>query len=293
MTEYHIPVLANEVLEYIGLEDGLTILDGTLGGGGHASLILDKGHKLEYLGLDQDKDALAHVKTKLVDERLSFFHGSFFRAADVLGEIKQVDRILLDLGVSSYQLDMAERGFSYMNDGPLDMRMNQNDDNALTAKQILQDYDAERLADIFYNYGDERKSRIIAAEIIKRREESPLETTKQLVDLIHEIIYGNYQNKQSSVKRVFQSLRIEVNSELSALEQALKDLWDLLAPGGRILVITFHSLEDRIVKNVFKTLRSEGDGLRLVKGSSVSPKWEEVQNNSRAKSARLRGIMKN
>ncbi len=287
--KYHVPVLAEEVLKFIAPEKGNVILDCTIGGGGHASLILEKYPDIIYYGLDQDHDALKFVKNKIEDKRLKLFHGNFSEAKNILGKIK-VDRILIDLGVSSFQLDEAKRGFSYMQEGPLDMRMDQSS-SIITAEQILNDYDEERLANIFYEYGEERKSRLIATELVKRRNSFPLTTTTQLVSLIHEIIYGSYQQKQSSVKRVFQALRIEVNGELSILENALTDLWSMLNSKGRILVITFHSLEDRIVKNTFKTFLNNGDGLKLTKGA-IPPKWEEVKANSRSKSARLRGIEK-
>ena len=287
---YHVPVLSAEVLKFIAPEKGNIVLDCTIGGGGHASLILEHFPEITYYGLDQDNDALKFVSNRLEDKRLKLFHGNFSEAKKVLGKKAKVDRVLIDLGVSSFQLDEAKRGFSYMNEGPLDMRMDQSSFNT-TAEEIIRDYDEERLANIFYEFGEERKSRIIAAEIVKRREVSPIAKTTELVSLIHEVIYGDYQNKQSSVKRVFQALRIEVNGELSILEQSIIDLWSIMNSGGRMLVITFHSLEDRIVKNTFKTFLNSGDGLKLTKGA-IPPKWDEVKANSRSKSARLRGIEK-
>lgn len=287
--KYHVPVLAEEVIKYLEPEKGNLVLDCTLGGGGHASIILEKFPNITYYGLDQDKDSLNFVKNKLSDKRLRLVHGNFSEVSKIFNKIN-FDRVLIDLGVSSFQLDEAKRGFSYMNEGPLDMRMDQSSSKT-TAEQILRDYEEERLADIFYEFGEERKSRIIAAEIVRARSIAPLTKTTELVALIHKVIYGGYQQKQSSVKRVFQALRIEVNGELEILEKALIDLWSLLNSKGRILVITFHSLEDRIVKNVFKTLITNGDGLKLTQGA-IPPKWAEVKTNSRSKSARLRGIEK-
>ncbi len=287
---YHVPVLSEEVLKFLAPEKGNIVLDCTIGGGGHASLILDKYPEITYYGLDQDNDALKFVSNRIVDKRVKLFHGNFSDAKNVLGKNVKVDRILIDLGVSSFQLDEAKRGFSYMNEGPLDMRMDQSS-GVMTAEQIIKDYDEERLANIIYEFGEERKSRLIAAEIVKRRNISPITKTTELVSLIHGVIYGDYQNKQSSVKRVFQALRIEVNGELRILEQSIFDLWSIMNNGGRMLVITFHSLEDRIVKNTFKTFLNNGDGLKLTKGA-IPPKWDEVKSNSRSKSARLRGIEK-
>ncbi len=287
---YHVPVLAEEVLKYIEPDQGNIILDCTLGGGGHASLILEKFPDITYYGLDQDMDALNFVKTRINDKRLKLVHGNFSEILSVFNNNEMFDRVLIDLGVSSFQLDEAKRGFSYMHEGPLDMRMNQTK-KSLTAYDILKDYDEERLANVIYEYGEERKSRIIAAEVVTIRATKPLETTTELVSLIHDVIFGSYQQKQSSVKRVFQALRIEVNGEISILSEAINDIWSRLRSGGRILIITFHSLEDRVVKNTFKTFLNNGDGLKLTKGA-LPPKWEEVKTNSRSKSARLRGIQK-
>jgi 16S rRNA (cytosine1402-N4)-methyltransferase len=287
---FHQPVLTNEVLELIKPEKNNKILDCTIGGGGHASLILNNFSDIYYYGVDQDLEALNYVKSTLQDNRLKLFHGNFSSINNIIPNTT-FDRILIDLGVSSFQLDNSNRGFSYMKNGLLDMRMNQNDHNIPSAKDILNSYPEEKLADIFYQYGDEKKSRIIASEILKNRKIKEINYTEDLVKLIHNTIYGTYNNKQSSVKRVFQSLRIEVNKEIDILKPTLESLWSLLNNHGRLLVITFHSLEDRTIKNIFKYFIDNDDGLKLTKGA-VSPKWEEIKKNSRAKSARIRGIKK-
>lgn len=288
---YHIPVMVEEVVSLISPNDGDTVLDCTIGGGGHAKCILDKYPNIIYYGIDQDRDALDYVAQNLKDDRLKLFHGNFSRASELIGNDKKVDRILLDIGVSSFQINEPSRGFSYMKEGPLDMRMDKTS-SAFTAEQLINEYSEEQLSDIFYNYGDERKSRLIAAEICKRRKIKKITTTTELVELISKVIYGGFSQKQSSVKRVFQAVRIEVNGEIVILRKSIEALWSMLNKNGRILVITFHSLEDRIVKETFKTFLNNGDGLKLTKGA-LPPKWAEVKLNSRSKSARLRGLEKN
>ncbi len=312
----HVPVLLPECLEALAIRPDGIYADGTLGGAGHSSHILQAlNGKGRLIGIDRDSEALAAAGKRLADtaeairqekgEAPSFTtvksnYGDLPQVLRELG-ISRVDGILLDLGVSSYQLDNPERGFSYMKDAPLDMRM--DTEESFTAADLLNSYSEAELVRILRDYGEERFAGLIARRIVIEREIKPLETTGELVRIIEKSIPVKYQKMGGHpAKRTFQAIRIELNRELSVLEQCLSDMIDCLAPGGRMAVITFHSLEDRIVKNAFRTAEEPcicpknfpvcvcG---RVSKGNVISrkpilPSEEECRTNSRAASAKLR-----
>ena len=302
----HESVLRNEVIKMMNVrQDGLYV-DGTLGGGGHtfqiAALLSDKGH---VLCIDQDEEAIeaARKHLRVYEEKTTLVHDNFVNFNMIMDEhgYGKADGILLDLGVSSYQLDNPERGFSYMTDSPLDMRMDRS--GGLTARTILNEYSEAEITDILYKYGEERFAPQIARLIVKKREKAPLNTTGALAEIIREAIPVKMQEKGSNpCKRTFQAIRIACNRELEVLEESLGSMAERLNPGGRLLVITFHSLEDRIVKNTFRKLESPctcppefpvcvcGNvaDVRKVTGKPIIPSAEEEEENPRARSAKLR-----
>ena len=297
----HISVLADEVIENLNIKPDGIYVDLTLGKGGHSKRILENlSENGRLIALDQDQDALNAAKENLSDFSNVIFVKSNFenidRVLDDLG-ISKIDGALMDIGVSSYQIDNADRGFSYMHDGPLDMRMDTG--NELTAEKIVNDYSLDELQKIFSNYGEERFSRTIARKIVETRDEQRIDTTFKLRDLINKSVRSNEAHPE---KRVFQALRIEVNRELEVLENTLDKVIDRLNIGGRLCVITFHSLEDRIVKNTFKELEKDcicPPGLPVcicnheAKVKTINKKpiiagKKELKENSRAKSAKLR-----
>lgn len=301
----HVPVLLEKCIECLNIKKGGVYVDGTLGGGGHSLHILkalDGTGKL--IGIDKDKDALKFTSEKFKDYSNVIYvndkHENIKKILDSL-DISQVDGILLDLGVSSYQLDEPSRGFSYMHNAPLDMRMNK--DMNFTAYDVVNDYSEEKLTEIFFNYGEERYSKSIAKKIVEARKIKPINTTYELVDIIKSSIPKRSLNeKQHPAKRVFQAIRIEVNGELIELENAIKDAVDVLKTNGRLLIITFHSLEDRIVKKTFETLEGRctcpSDFPKCVCGfksygkiitkKPIIADENELCKNPRARSAKLR-----
>ena len=255
---HHVPIMVREVTDLLRPERGGVFVDGTLGGGGHSEAILNLlPADGRLFGIDRDEEALRAAGERLrpFGERFTALHGNFFHMKSLLLQrgVSRADGILLDLGVSSYQLDEPSRGFSYKAEAPLDMRMDQS--AALTAADVVNGYAERDLVRIFRDYGEERFSPLIARRIVERRAEKPIETTTELADIIASAIPAKFRFKeqQHPARRCFQAIHIEVNGELQGLREAVDDCIDLLAPGGRIVILTFHSLEDRIVKTAFRT----------------------------------------
>ena len=305
----HKPVLLNECLEGLAIRADGAYLDCTLGGGGHSAEIMKRLSAAGRLvGIDRDADAIAAATARIEALHLpagfAALRGNFHDAKALLRAegIEAVDGILVDLGVSSYQLDERERGFSYHDDAPLDMRMDRS--QPLTAAGIVNTYSEDALTAILGDYGEEKWARQIARVICDRRKTAPIEATKQLVGLVDAAIPKKFREKDGShpARRTFQALRIAVNDELRPLERAIEDLVDLLSPGGRLCVIAFHSLEDRIVKNTFRTLADpcicpksfpvcvcgRRPRIKLVTRKPITAGEEELKENPRARSATLR-----
>lgn len=302
----HISVLLAEVMENLDIKPDGVYVDGTLGGAGHAEEICKRlGEKGRFVGLDQDEEAVAASRERLAvfEDKASIVKSNYVHMKQVLDSqgIHKVDGILLDLGVSSHQLDDAGRGFSYREDAPLDMRMDR--EQPITAKDIVNRYPEAELARIIYSYGEERYARSIARHIVREREHREIETTGELVDIIRRAMPAKAQNgKGHPAKRTFQAIRIECNQELEVLRQALDDMIDLLRDNGRLCIISFHSLEDRIVKNSFRKAENpctcppdfpvcacgkKPRGKVLTK-KPILPTEKEMERNSRSKSAKLR-----
>ncbi len=305
----HISVLLNESVDALNIKPDGIYADGTMGGGGHSEAIAKRlSTEGTLIGIDRDTEALnASSKRLSCFANVKYIHDNYKNIRQILDElgIDKIDGAVLDLGVSSYQLDCAERGFSYMEDAPLDMRMNR--DGGKNAYDVVNTYPERELSDIFFKYGEEKFSKKIARIICERRENKPIETTLELVDIIKAAIPERFRQKGSHpAKRVFQAIRIEVNGELEDLKGALDSFFDSLAPGGRLSVITFHSLEDRIVKTAFneyatgctcpkdfpicvcgKTPRG-----KVITKKPMLPTEEECDFNKRSKSAKLRVVEK-
>ncbi|MCE5295320.1 MAG: 16S rRNA (cytosine(1402)-N(4))-methyltransferase RsmH [Chlamydiales bacterium] len=282
----HISVLQEPILELFSQVKLKLFIDATLGAAGHSLAILQHHPELTTLiGFDRDTSALAIAKSLLPDTSI-FIHSNYRHMKEKLLEhnITQVDGILFDIGVSSMQLDQKDRGFSFQQDGPLDMRMDST--QTLTAEDVVSSYPEEKLANIIYNYGEERASRRIAKAIVQARRKERIDTTKKLVDVIETVLPR--RGKIAPATKTFQALRIEVNSELESLETALKSAVELIAPGGIVAVISFHSLEDRIVKNFFKEQDKEIYSVLTKKPLVATP--EECRQNPRSRSAKLRAI---
>jgi len=300
----HYSVMLNECIEGLNIKSDGIYVDGTLGGAGHSSEILKRLSNGKLIGIDQDIEALEYSKRKLSNyNNVIFVHDNFSNIKSILNELEidKVDGVLLDLGVSSYQLDNPERGFSYMHNARLDMRMNK--DNSITAWDVVNKYSKEELTRIIKEYGEEKFASKIADLIVKRRKVKPIDTTFELVDIIKDAIPARARREGGHpAKRTFQAIRIEVNQELQILEKAINDCIDVLKPGGRICIITFHSLEDRIVKNVFKERENpcscskdlpfcvcgKKPELKVITKKPVLPSEKELLENSRSKSAKLR-----
>ncbi len=305
---HHVPIMVSEVLSLLAPERGGVFVDGTLGGGGHAEAVLSAMPESGKLfGIDRDDEALQAASARLsrFGDRFTAIKGNFFDMKTLLGDrgITAVDGILLDLGVSSHQLDAVERGFSYKAEAPLDMRMDRN--APLTARTVVNEWPENELRRIFYEYGEEKFSAKIARRICERRAEAPIETTTELAELIKGAIPAKFRNEpQHPARRCFQAIRIAVNGELDGLSDAVRAAHDLLKPGGRLAVLTFHSLEDRIVKNAFRTFENpctcpksapvcicgkKPTATVLTRHPLVASE-EEQKQNSRATSAKLRAI---
>lgn len=306
---HHLSVLPDEVIRFLEPADGKTYLDGTLGGGGHSSLILEKAPGAQLIGIDRDRTALAAAGARLAayGDHARLVHGDFADVAahlNTLG-ITALDGFILDLGVSSHQLDTRERGFSFQQDAPLDMRMDTS--SGETAAELVNELPEAELERIIGEYGEERWAKRIAAFIVRERAESPITTTFRLVDIIKGAVpKAKWDERIHPATRTFQALRIAVNTELDSLEQGMRAALDLLKPGGRGVIISFHSLEDRIVKHIFREY-AEGctcprqlpvcvcgkqPRVKILTGRPVTATAEETESNPRARSAKLRAIEK-
>ena len=299
----HISVLLNECIENLNLKDDSVIVDCTLGYGGHSSEILKRITKGKLYSFDQDDEAIKSAKNRLdkIGNNYTIIRSN---VVNLESEIKKyensVDGILYDLGVSSPQLDEAERGFSFHNDAELDMRMDKT--SPLTAYDVVNNYSYEELTNILYKYGEEKYASSIAKKIIKERELKPIKTTLELVEIIKSAVPEKYKRDKHPARKTFQAIRIEVNKELDVFESSLRQALDLVKIGGRVCVITFHSLEDKICKNIFKSVSEVDKNLRNMPIipdelmpkykviANIKPSLEELANNNRARSARLRVI---
>ena len=294
----HKSVLFDEAVKALNLDEHKIIVDGTAGGGGHSGEIAKIAKKV--ISIDQDPDAIKVLNERLGNrENVTIVHDNYSNIKNIISNlnIDKIDGLLLDLGVSSFQLDTAERGFSFHKDAPLDMRMSKS---GISAYDVVNTYDEKQLSDIIYRYGEEKFSRRIASNIVKARQDKPIETTFELVDIIKASMPQKAMRDSHPARKTFQAIRIEVNAELDVLKSTLEDTFDILAPGGRIAIITFHSLEDRIVKEQFAkwcqgcTCPKEfpvcvcGNKPKGKAFKSISPSKEELEANPRARSSRLR-----
>ncbi|SHH44088.1 16S rRNA (cytosine1402-N4)-methyltransferase [Clostridium collagenovorans DSM 3089] len=301
----HVSVLLNETIEGLNIKEDGIYADGTMGGAGHSSEIAKRlSDKGRLIGIDQDLDAHKAARERLKEfKNVTFVHDNFYNVKNILDElnIEGIDGIMMDLGVSSYQLDEAERGFSYMNDAPLDMRMDR--EREFSAYNVVNEYEEEELYKIIKDYGEERFAKKIARLIVKAREEKPIETTFELVDIIKGAIPAKLRREgPHPAKRTFQAIRIEVNAELSILNDAIEDSVSKLNKGGRIAIITFHSLEDRIVKQKFRALENpctcpkefpicicgKEPSVKVITRKPIIPSEREIEENPRSRSAKLR-----
>ena len=304
----HIPVLKESTIELLNVRDGLVYVDGTIGGGGHSKAILEKANISRLVGIDQDTEALEAAKNNLKDfSNVTFVNNNFRNIDEVFEELglEKVDGILVDIGVSSYQIDNGERGFSFKQDAKLDMRMSRA--NLFSAYELVNTYSEEDLTRVIRDYGEEKFARSIARHIIKQREQKPIETTKQLEEIIlSSVPRYRGQDGRSNVQRTFQALRIEVNGELDALKEFIDKAVNLLNPNGRLAIISFHSLEDRIVKQKFRELSTgcicppdfpicvcgHKPTVRLITKHPVEATEDEISYNSRSAPAKLRVVEK-
>lgn len=294
----HISVLLNESIDGLQIKQGDTIIDGTLGGGGHTLEIIQRfGPKVKIVCFDLDKDAISRSK-KIIDTTKSdvIFQTTGFQNMDTVLDklnIKSVDKILLDLGLSSFQLEEGERGFSFSKNEPLLMTMKKSPGKEdLTAYEIVNTWDEETIADIIYGFGEEKHSRRIAKGIVDARLEKKITTTFDLVEIIDKAVGKFYKKKKiNSSTKTFQALRIATNNELTNLEQAIQKGFNRLSVGGRMAIISFHSLEDRIVKKAFVNLKEKGSG-NIITKKPIIPSDQEIKSNPRSRSSKLRLIEK-
>ena len=306
MDEKHISVLLTESISSLNLKEDSIVVDATLGYGGHSSNILMRINKGYLFAFDQDSEAIRHSTDRLneIGTNFTIIKSNFVKMKDELEKlgVEKVDAVLFDLGVSSPQLDDADRGFSYHNDARLDMRMDK--EAKLSAYEVVNDYSRDELALIFKKYGEDKFAKIIAKKIVEYRKNKPIETTLELVDIIKSAVPIKFRLDKHPARQIFQAIRIEVNHELDVIEPALEQALSLLNVGGRCAVITFHSLEDKIVKNYFKKMceidpkvkgmpnipSSYLPDFRLVENKAITPSEEEINNNPRARSSKLRVI---
>lgn len=305
----HVPVLLNECIEGLNIKPDSVYVDCTLGGGGHSGEIAKRLTTGRLISIDKDEDAIAYSKKRLeaYKDKITFVHDDFKNIESILKNlsVSSIDGVLADLGVSSYQIDVAERGFSYMKDAPLDMRMDRS--QSFSAYDVVNGYDEEKLQKIIFSYGDERYARNIAKNIVKEREKSPVSTTGQLARIIeYSVPASNRWKFGNPSKRTFQAIRIEVNGELKGLDTAVRTYVGLLNPKGRMCVITFHSEEDRIVKQTMKDLATgcicdkslpvcvcgRHEIVKFISNKAILPSKDEQDENGRSKSAKLRVIEK-
>ena len=309
MKFHHVPIMLPEVMELLKPQRGGLFVDGTLGGGGHSEGILSRLGEGRLYGIDRDGNAIAAASARLAPfgDKFKAIRGNFFDMKELLMEegVTGVDGILLDLGVSSHQLDTPERGFSYHEDAPLDMRM--DDRAALSAYDVVNGYGVEELAGIIRDYGEERFAFRVANAIAREREKQPINSTVQLAEIIKTAIpAANRREGPHPARRTFQAIRIEVNGELAELGRAIENAHDLLNPGGVLAVITFHSLEDRIVKQAFKKFENpctcdprapmctcgKVPTAKILTKKPLAPGDDELEINPRSRSSKLRGIQK-
>ena len=302
----HYSVLLNEAIEGLNIKSDGIYVDATLGYAGHSSEILKRLKNGHLYGFDQDMEAIDYADKRLkeISNNYTIIHSNFVNMKDKLHElgIDKVDGIIFDLGLSSPQIDDASRGFTFMNDAELDMRMDRS--KKFNAKGLVNNYSIDDLTNIFFEYGEEKLSRVIAKKIVSEREKKKIKTTKELVNIIESAVGAKYFNKFHPERQIFQAIRIEVNNELNVLRDVLPDAIDILNKGGRISCITFHSLEDRIVKHIFKENSEVNEMVKglpeipkeyepkiiLVNKKPILPSEKELKENSRSKSAKLRII---
>ncbi|ADL69271.1 16S rRNA (cytosine(1402)-N(4))-methyltransferase RsmH [Thermoanaerobacterium thermosaccharolyticum] len=299
----HESVLLNETIEYLKVKPDGVYVDGTLGGGGHSYEILRRLPRGRLIAIDRDMDALYAASVRLKDfNNVTYVHDNYKNIKNILKniDIERIDGAILDLGVSSYQLDEVKRGFSYMHDAPLDMRMDKG--SALTAEHVVNNYSEDDIARILFDYGEEKWAKRIAKFIVEERKKRSIKTTFQLVDIIKKAVPASKRRTgPHPAKRTFQAIRIEVNDELKGLDSAIDDFIDVMNPNGRIAIITFHSLEDRIVKNMYKKLENpctcpknlpctcgKKPVIKIITKKPVTPNKEELKTNPRSRSAKLR-----
>lgn len=302
----HISVLLQESISSLNLKENSIVVDATLGYGGHSSNILERVNKGYLFAFDQDSEAIRYSTDRLnkIGTNFTIIKSNFVNMKEELNKrnINKVDAVLFDLGVSSPQLDDESRGFSFHNDARLDMRMDR--EQKLSAYEVVNEYSEQDLSRIFYKYGEDKFSKSIARKIVEYRKNKPIETTLELVEVIKSGVPMKYRINKHPARQIFQAIRIEVNHELDVIEPALSQALELLNVGGRVAVITFHSLEDRLVKNYFKEKTKVDDKVKgmpnipdeylpdfkLVVNKAIIPSEEEIENNPRARSSKLRVI---
>ncbi len=304
----HYSVLASEAIDNLNLKEDGIYVDATLGYAGHSKCILKNINAGFLFAFDVDEEAISYSEKELktIGNNFKIFHSNFLDMKACLQQenVEKVDGILFDLGVSSPQIDEKERGFSFMQDGPLDMRMDRT--QSFSAKTIVNEYDSKDLLSMFYSYGEEPKSKKIVEEILKVRKTKEITTTKELITIIENAVGAKYFYEKHPERQIFQAIRIEVNNELHVLESVLPDAISLLKKGGRIVVITFHSLEDRIVKRIFKNFSEVNEmvkglpeipveyqpSIKIINKKPIVASKKEIEENTRSKSAKLRVIEK-